>query len=81
MADREQVTKIVTAYAKRNAFSPDQLPALIATVYDAIATVESGRPSEPAKALVPAVSVRRSIRRKSSVSTAGIEQKCLSGTS
>jgi len=36
MPDREYVTKIVSAYAKRNTLSADQLPALIATVHGAL---------------------------------------------
>jgi predicted transcriptional regulator len=63
MPDTEHVTKIVSAYAKRNTLAADQLPALITTVYDALAAVESGKPPEPPKGqLEPAISVRRSIQ-------------------
>jgi predicted transcriptional regulator len=63
MPDREHVTKIVSAYAKRNVLAADQLPALIATVHGALARVEGGRLPEPAKGQPePAVSVRRSVQ-------------------
>jgi MucR family transcriptional regulator, transcriptional regulator of exopolysaccharide biosynthesis len=62
MPHREHVTKIVSAYAKRNALPPDQLPALIATVHGALAAIESGGLPEPAKELVPAVPIRRSVQ-------------------
>ena len=63
MVDKENVAKIVSAYAKKNALSADQLPALIASVHAALAGVgDGGAPSEAPKALVPAVPVRRSIQ-------------------
>ena len=62
MPDREHVAKIVAAYAKRNVLPSDQLPTLIATVHVALAGVEGGRSPEPTGELVPAVSVRRSVR-------------------
>lgn len=58
----EQVTKIVSAYAKRNPLPADQLPALIATVHAALASVESGRPPAPAIGPEPAVPIRRSVQ-------------------
>ena len=62
MPDREQVAKIVSAYAKRNVLAADQLPALIATVHGALARIEGGVLPEPAKELVPAVPIRRSVQ-------------------
>jgi predicted transcriptional regulator len=62
MPDREHVTKIVSAYAKRNTLAADQLPALIATVHGAFTRIEGGGLPEPAKELVPAVPIRRSVR-------------------
>jgi predicted transcriptional regulator len=63
MPDREHVTKIVSAYAKRNTLTADQLSALIATVHGALVGIESGGLPEPAtELLVPAVSVRRSVQ-------------------
>jgi predicted transcriptional regulator len=62
MPDREHVAKIVAAYARRNALPADQLPTLIATVHGALAGVEGGAAPEPTQALVPAISVRRSVQ-------------------
>src|ERR1700674_4597343 len=62
MPDREHVAKIVSAYAKRNTLAADQLPALIATVHGALASIEGGGLPEPAKELAPAVAIRRSIQ-------------------
>ena len=63
MPDREHVAEIVAAYLKRNALAADQLPMLIATVHGALAGVEGGAGSEPAKeAPTPAVPVRRSVQ-------------------
>jgi predicted transcriptional regulator len=62
MPDRAHVVKIVSAYAKRNTLAADQLPALIATVHGALASIGGGGLPEPAKELVPAVPVRRSVR-------------------
>jgi len=62
MSDREHVAKIVSAYTKRNQLPPDQLPALIATVHDALASIEGGGPPAPAIGLEPAVPIRRSIQ-------------------
>jgi predicted transcriptional regulator len=62
MLDREHVARIVSAYAKRNTLAADQLPALIATVHAALAGIEGGGLPEPAKELVPAVPIRRSIQ-------------------
>lgn len=62
MAQREHVAKIVSSYAKRNTLAADQLPALIATVYTALARIEGVGLPEPTKELVPAVSIRRSVQ-------------------
>jgi predicted transcriptional regulator len=62
MPDREHVAKIVSAYAKRNTLAADQLPALIATVHGAFTRIEGGGLPEPAKELVPAVPIRRSVQ-------------------
>ena len=62
MPDREHVAKIVSAYAKRNTIAADQLPGLIATVHGALAGIEGGGLSEPAKELKPAVPIRRSVQ-------------------
>lgn len=62
MPDREHVAKIVSAYAKRNPLAADQLPALIATVHTALASIEGGGPPTPAIGPTPAVPIRRSIQ-------------------
>jgi len=63
MHDREHVSKIVSAYAKRNPLPADQLPVLIATVHAALTGIEGGEQPEPAKEkLVPAVPIRRSVQ-------------------
>jgi predicted transcriptional regulator len=62
MPDREHVAKIVSAYAKRNQLPADQLPTLIATVHSALASIDGGGLPEPAKELVPAVAIRRSVQ-------------------
>lgn len=63
MPDTEHVTKIVSAYTKRNSLPADQLPVLIATVHAALADVERRAPqAPPPMALVPAVPIRRSVQ-------------------
>src|SRR6267154_572072 len=62
MPDKEHVAKIVSAYAKRNLLSADQLPTLITTVHAALAGIEGGGLPEAAKELVPAVPIRRSLQ-------------------
>ena len=60
--DRELATQIVAAYLRRNQIGPDQLPALISTVYLALSRV--GNPTaEPTGDRTPAVSIRRSVHR------------------
>ena len=62
MPDREHVAKIVSAYAKRNPLAADQLPALIATVHAALASIEGGGLPAPAIGPEPAVPIRRSVQ-------------------
>ena len=62
MPDTGHVTKIVSAYTKRNQLPADQLPALIAAVHAALSGVEGGGPPAPAMRPEPAVPVRRSIQ-------------------
>jgi predicted transcriptional regulator len=63
MPDLGHVTKIVSAYAKRNALPADQLPTLIGTVHGVLSRLESGAAPGPAtELLVPAVPVRRSVQ-------------------
>ena len=62
MADREQVAKIISAYAKHNALPADQLPALIVTVHAALASIEGAGPTAPAIGPEPAVPIRRSVQ-------------------
>jgi predicted transcriptional regulator len=61
---RERVAKIVAAFAKRNTLTTDQLPGLIATVHAALANAGGATPELPMD-LVPAVSIRRSVRTNS----------------
>jgi predicted transcriptional regulator len=57
---KERVAEIVAAYVKRNTVASDQLPALIASVNEALSGL--GQPPVPAAvALSPAISVRRSV--------------------
>jgi predicted transcriptional regulator len=62
MADMEQVTRIVSAYTKRNTLPADQLPALITTVHAALASIEGGGPPSPAIGPEPAVPIGRSVQ-------------------
>jgi len=62
MPDTEHVAKIVSSYARRNPVPADQLPALIATVHAALASIEGGGPPAPAIAPEPAVPIRRSVQ-------------------
>jgi predicted transcriptional regulator len=65
MVNKEHVAKIVSAYARKNTVTADQLPAIIASVHAALAGVGGGEPPESPKALVPAVPIRRSIQPNS----------------
>jgi len=62
MPDTGHVAKIVSAYTKRNSLATDQLPALIATVHAALASIKGGGQPEPAVGPEPAVPIRRSIQ-------------------
>lgn len=63
MPDLDKVTTIVSAYARRNSLAADQLPALIATVHGALASIESGEISQNEIGRPePAVSIRRSVQ-------------------
>jgi predicted transcriptional regulator len=57
---KERVAEIVAAYVGHNSIAPDQLPALIASVNEALFGLGQS-PSPAPAALTPAVSVRRSI--------------------
>ena len=60
--DRELTTNIVAAYVRRNQIGADQLPVLISTVHQALATV--GKPvAELDRERIPAVPIRRSVHR------------------
>jgi len=60
--DRELVTKIVTAYVRRNQVAADVLSALIMTVHEALARLAEP-PAEEVGERTPAVSIRRSVHR------------------
>ena len=58
----ELTTNIVAAYVRRNQIGADQLPILISTVHQALATV--GKPvAELDRERIPAVPIRRSVHR------------------
>jgi predicted transcriptional regulator len=56
---KEQVAEIVAAYVGHNSVSPDQLPALISSVSEALSMLGQAPPAEEAR--IPAVSIRRSV--------------------
>ena len=64
MAERDQLltlaTEIVSAHVRHNAVVPDQLPALIQQVFNALATVEQ-KVVEPPKS-DPVVPIKQSVR-------------------
>ncbi len=60
--DRELVRRIVAAYVRRNQIGSDQLPTLIATVYQALSRLGNPTP-EPTGERTPAVPIRRSVTR------------------
>ena len=55
------VAKIIASYVSHHSVAPDQIPELITSVYRSVSGL--GRAVEPAAALIPAVSVRRSVQR------------------
>lgn len=57
----ELTTEIVASYVSNNAVSATDLPALIKTVYGALATVETDEQVVEQTPLVPAVSVKKSV--------------------
>ena len=58
----ELTTNIVAAYVRRNQIGADQLPVLISTVHQALATL--GKPAaELDRERTPAVPIRRSVHR------------------
>ena len=59
--DLRPVTKIVSSYVGNHTLAPDQLSALINSVQQAINQL--GKPIQPEPARIPAVPVRRSVRR------------------
>ena len=59
---RELTTNIVAAFVRRNQIEADQLPVLISTVHQALATI--GKPAaELNEERTPAVPIRRSVHR------------------
>jgi predicted transcriptional regulator len=60
--DRKLTTNIVAAYVRRNQIGADQLPILISTVHQALATL--GKPAaDTGGERTPAVPIRRSVHR------------------
>jgi predicted transcriptional regulator len=60
---RALASKIVGAYVRRNQVGADQMPLLIATVHQALASLGKPAKPEPGKR-VPAVPIRRSVTEK-----------------
>src|SRR5262249_30301130 len=56
---KKETAEIVAAYVGHNSISPDQLPALISSVSQALSMLGQAPPAE--EPLVPAVSIRRSV--------------------
>jgi len=52
---------ITSAYVGNNRLTPAEIPALIASIHAALQQAVSGPTEKPAEALVPAVSVRKSV--------------------
>ena len=52
---------IVAAFVGQNTVAPDQLPELIRTVHQALASIGGAAPAEPATPQKPAVPVNRSV--------------------
>jgi len=78
--DRELVRRIVAAYVRRNQIGSDQLPALIATVYQALGRLGK-QLAEPAGERTPAVPIRRSVHHDYVVGVECGEGKRCGGTS
>jgi predicted transcriptional regulator len=60
--DRELTTNIVAAYVRHNQIGADQLPVLISTVHQALASL-GGSATETGVERKPAVSIRPSVHR------------------
>lgn len=60
--NRELTTKIVAAYVLRNQVASDQLPVLISTVHQALASLGK-QVAEVSGERIPAVPIRRSVHR------------------
>jgi predicted transcriptional regulator len=58
--DQSLVAKLVSSYVKKNRLPPEEIPALINTVYQSMLSL--GQPPEP-EPPTPAVSIRRSVTR------------------
>jgi predicted transcriptional regulator len=58
--DQSLVARVVSSYVKKNTLRPEEMPALINTVYQSLLTL--GKPPEPEPA-TPAVQIRRSVTR------------------
>ena len=56
---KKETAEIVSAYVGHNSVSPDQLPALISSVSQALSRLGQEPPAE--EPLIPAVSIRRSV--------------------
>ena len=78
--DRELATQIVAAYVRRNQIGSDQLPALIAAVYQALGRLGKEL-AEPAGERTPAVPIRRSVHHDYVVGVECGEGKRCGGTS
>jgi predicted transcriptional regulator len=59
--DLRPVTKIIASYVGNHTLTPDQLPALIASVQQALRDL--GKPVAPPVPRTPAVPIRRSVQR------------------
>jgi predicted transcriptional regulator len=57
---KEKVAEIVAAYLRNNSVSPNDVPAVIAQVYQSLAGLGQPQPVEP-EAPSPAVPIRRSV--------------------
>lgn len=57
----EQVAEIVSAYVSKNAVSPTDLPALIASTHKALQSLSGAEAQPVAEKLQPAVPIRKSI--------------------
>lgn len=66
VTDRSKISlaaEIVSAYVSRNAVSSTDLPALLRSVHDALAAIETGAKPVVPIVLVPAVEIKKSITK------------------